>query len=79
MTAEQDDLRRMLTLSEAPQAALLLELGWAGNAQDRANLATEARLQALSVAVARSVANYLTTRAANASQASSSASTTQTS
>ena len=78
VSAEQDDLRRMLTLSEAPQAALLLELGWAGNAQDRANLATEARLQALSVAVARSVANYLTTRAANASQASSSASTTQT-
>ncbi|GGP30797.1 N-acetylmuramoyl-L-alanine amidase family protein [Deinococcus wulumuqiensis] len=78
VTAEQDTLRRMLTLSEAPQAALLLELGWTGSAQDRANLATEARLQALSVAVARSVANYLTARAANASQASSSASITQT-
>lgn len=78
VTAEQDSLRRMLTLSEAPQAALMLELGWAGNPQDRANLATEARLQALSVAVARSVATYLTARAANASQASSEATTVQT-
>lgn len=78
VTADQGTLRRMLTLGEAPQAALLLEVGWVGNAQDRANLATDARLQALAVAVARSVATYLTARASNASQPDSVARTEQT-
>ncbi|WP_135229670.1 N-acetylmuramoyl-L-alanine amidase family protein [Deinococcus fonticola] len=71
VTARQDSVARMLTLSETAQAALLLEVGWAGNAQDRANLGTEARMQALSVSVARSVATYLTARANNASQVAS--------
>lgn len=68
ITAKQDSVSRLLTLGEAPQAALLLELGWTGNAADRANLGTEARLQAMGVALARSVATYLTARANNASQ-----------
>lgn len=65
ITARQGTLSRVTTLSEAPQAALLLEIGWASNSQDLANLGVERRLQALSVAVARSVATYLTARANN--------------
>ncbi|OLV17939.1 N-acetylmuramoyl-L-alanine amidase [Deinococcus marmoris] len=65
ITAGQGNLSRVMTLSEAPQAALLLELGWASNSKDLANLSVERRLQALSVAVARSVATYLTARANN--------------
>lgn len=65
ITAGQGSLSRVMTLSEAPQAALLLELGWASNSKDLANLSVERRLQALSVAVARSVATYLTARANN--------------
>ncbi|CAM3672588.1 N-acetylmuramoyl-L-alanine amidase [Deinococcus frigens] len=65
ITAGQGSLSRVMTLSEAPQAALLLELGWASNSRDLANLSVERRLQALSVAVARSVATYLTARANN--------------
>ncbi|MEF2279104.1 N-acetylmuramoyl-L-alanine amidase [Deinococcus sp. YIM 134068] len=68
-TAQQQNVTRVLTLGEAPQAALLLEMGWAGNAEDRAKLEVDARLQAMSVAVARSVATYLTARASNAGQA----------
>lgn len=71
VTAKQDSVARMITLSSAAQAALLLELGWTGNAQDRANLGTDARLQALSVSVARSIATYLTARANNSSQVAS--------
>lgn len=65
ITAKQGSLSRVLTLEQAPQAALMLELGWASNSKDLANLAVERRLQALSVAVARSVATYLTARANN--------------
>ncbi|MFC5847846.1 N-acetylmuramoyl-L-alanine amidase [Deinococcus petrolearius] len=68
VTAKQGSINRVLTLGETAQAALLMELGWTGNAQDRTNLGTDARLQAFSVAVARSVATYLTARANNASQ-----------
>lgn len=71
VNARQESVTRMITLSETAQAALLLELGWAGNAQDRANLGTEARVQALSVSVARSIATYLTARANNSSQVAS--------
>lgn len=66
VTAQSENVTRSLTLSEAPQAALLLELGWVSNAEDRAKLAVDDRLQAMSVAVARSIATYLTARAANA-------------
>ncbi|WP_291424562.1 N-acetylmuramoyl-L-alanine amidase [Deinococcus sp.] len=71
VTTGQDSIAKMLTLSETAQAALLLELGWAGNAQDRANLAMQGRVQAFSVAVARSIATYLTARANNSSQVAS--------
>lgn len=71
VTAEQSSMAKMLTLGETGQAALLLELGWAGNPQDRANLAMNDRIQAFSVAVARSVATYLTARANNSSQVAS--------
>nr|WP_234009190.1 N-acetylmuramoyl-L-alanine amidase [Deinococcus sp. NW-56] len=66
VTAQAETVSRTLTLGEAPQAALLLELGWVGNEEDRADLASAGRLRAMSVAVARSVATYLTARAANA-------------
>ncbi|GMA15018.1 N-acetylmuramoyl-L-alanine amidase [Deinococcus metallilatus] len=69
ITAKSENVTRTLTLGEAPQAALLLELGWAGNAEDRAKLGVDDRLQAMSVAVARSVATYLTARVANAGRA----------
>lgn len=71
VTAEQSSMAKLLTLSETAQAALLLELGWAGNAQDRANLAMNDRIQAFSVAVARSIATYLTARANNSNQVAS--------
>lgn len=71
VTAGQDSISRMLTLSETAQAALLLELGWTGNAQDRANLSTDARVQAFALAVARSIATYLTARANNSNQTAS--------
>lgn len=71
VTAGQDSVARSVTLSETGQAALLLELGWMGNAQDRANLSTNARVQALSVSVARSIATYLTARANNSNQVAS--------
>lgn len=71
VTASGSSISRVVNLSEAAQAALLLELGWANNPQDRANLATDARLQALSVAVARSVATYLTARANNSNAVAS--------
>lgn len=78
VSAEQGSLQRLLALSEAPQAALMLEIGWTGSATDRANLGTEARVQALAVATARSVATYLTARANNASQPDSAAVTSRT-
>lgn len=71
VTAGQSSLRRVSTLSETAQAALLLELGWVASPTDRANLATEERLQAFSLAVARSIATYLTARANNSSVATS--------
>ncbi|WP_034383333.1 N-acetylmuramoyl-L-alanine amidase [Deinococcus sp. YIM 77859] len=74
VTAKADSVRRALMLGEAPQAALLLELGWTGNAEDRAKLSVDERLQAMSVAVARSIATYLTARANNAGRANSAAS-----
>lgn len=61
-------MKRILMLEEAPQAALLLEVGWVGSPEDRAQLSVEAHLQAIAVAVARSVATYLTARASNAGQ-----------
>ncbi|GAA5512036.1 hypothetical protein Dcar01_00750 [Deinococcus carri] len=69
VTARSENVTRSLTLSEAPEASLLLELGWASNAEDRAKLGVDDRLQAMSVAVARSIATYLTARAANAGRA----------
>lgn len=65
VTAKQESTSRVLTLGEAPHAALLLELGWANNAEDLAKLGVDERLQVLAVAVARSVATYLTARANN--------------
>ena len=65
VTARQETTSRLLTLGEAPQAALLLELGWSSNAKDLANLTVDDRLQVMAVAVARSVATYLTARANN--------------
>jgi len=65
VTAGQQSISRVQSLGEAPQAALLLELGWANNAQDLATLGSAARQKILSVAVARSVATYLTARANN--------------
>ncbi len=65
VSAKQESTSRVLTLGEAPQAALLLELGWTSNSGDLANLAVDRRLQAMAVAVARSVATYLTARANN--------------
>lgn len=65
VNADQQSTSRVLTLGEAPNAALLLELGWANNAEDLAKLGTDSRLQVLAVAVARSVATYLTARANN--------------
>ena len=65
MTAKQESTSRVLTLGEAPQAALLLELGWANNATDLANLGVDGRLKIMADAVARSVATYLTARANN--------------
>lgn len=69
VTAKAENVTRVLTLGEAPEAALLLELGWTSNADDRARLRVDDRLQAMSVAVARSIATYLTARAANAGRA----------
>ncbi|EYB68362.1 cell wall hydrolase/autolysin [Deinococcus phoenicis] len=69
VTAKAENVTRTLTLGEAPEAALLLELGWVSNADDRAKLGVDDRLQAMSVAVARSIATYLTARAANAGRA----------
>ncbi|GBF03925.1 cell wall hydrolase/autolysin [Deinococcus aerius] len=66
VTAGAENISRTLTLGEAPQAALLLEMGWTSNAEDRAKLGVDERLQAMAVAVARSIATYLTARAANA-------------
>ncbi|UBV43148.1 N-acetylmuramoyl-L-alanine amidase [Deinococcus taeanensis] len=65
VTARQERTTRVRSLGEAPQAALLLELGWANNAEDLAKLSMDDRLKVLSVAVARSVATYLTARANN--------------
>ncbi|GGR55260.1 hypothetical protein GCM10008959_16080 [Deinococcus seoulensis] len=65
VNATQERTSRVLTLGEAPQAALLLELGWSSNAQDLARLGVDDRLQVMAVAVARSVATYLTARANN--------------
>ncbi|SMB92250.1 N-acetylmuramoyl-L-alanine amidase [Deinococcus hopiensis KR-140] len=66
VSAKAENVTRVLPLGEAPEAALLLELGWVGNADDRAKLGVDDRLQAMSVAVARSVATYLTARVTNA-------------
>lgn len=68
ITARKESMQGLIVLNEAPQASLMLEVGWLGNAQDRANLATDEHVQALSVGVARSVATYLTARANNASR-----------
>ncbi|MBZ9715132.1 N-acetylmuramoyl-L-alanine amidase [Deinococcus multiflagellatus] len=65
VTAGRETTSRVLSLGEAPQAALLLELGWAGNAEDLAKLGVNQRLQLMAEAVARSVATYLTARANN--------------
>lgn len=65
VTAAQQSTSRVLALGEAPNAAALLELGWANNAEDMAKLGVDSRLQVLAVAVARSVATYLTARANN--------------
>lgn len=77
VTAKSENVTRSLTLGEAPQAALMLELGWVGNAEDRAKLAVDDRLQAMSVAVARSIATYLTARAASAGHSAPAASPEQ--
>ncbi|MBZ9751396.1 N-acetylmuramoyl-L-alanine amidase [Deinococcus sp. HMF7604] len=65
VTARQESTTRVLSLGEAPQAALLLELGWSNNAEDVAKLGVDQRLQIMAGAVARSVATYLTARANN--------------
>ncbi|GHF28568.1 N-acetylmuramoyl-L-alanine amidase [Deinococcus metalli] len=73
ITAKQENTSRVLTLGEAPQAALLLELGWANNASDLANLGVDSRLTIIATAVARSIATYLTARANNNANVSASA------
>ena len=65
VNAGQESTSRVLTLREAPQAALLFELGWASNASDLANLRVNDRLDIMAVSLARSVATYLTARANN--------------
>lgn len=65
VNASQESTSRVLTLREAPQAALLFELGWVSSAGDLANLRVDSRLDVMSVALARSVATYLTARANN--------------
>lgn len=64
----QQDISKVLTLSEAPQAALLLEMGWVSNSEDRARLSTDSYIQSVAVATARSIATYLTARANNSSK-----------
>lgn len=66
--SDQQDISKILILSEAPQAALLLEMGWMTNAQDRARFSTDGYMQSVAVATARSIATYLTARANNASE-----------
>jgi len=75
VTAKTENVTRVLTLGEAPEAALLLELGWVSSAEDRAKLGVDDRLQAMSVAVARSVATYLTARVNNAGRTAASGET----
>ncbi|MDP9763209.1 N-acetylmuramoyl-L-alanine amidase [Deinococcus enclensis] len=65
VTASAENTTRILTLREAPQAALLMELGWANNAEDLAKLGVDDRLDVMAVSLARSVATYLTARANN--------------
>ena len=45
VTARQEGTSRVLTLGEAAQAAVLLELGWANNAEDLAKLSVDGRLR----------------------------------
>nr|WP_240741667.1 N-acetylmuramoyl-L-alanine amidase [Deinococcus sp. KSM4-11] len=65
VSARREGTTRSITLGEAPQAALLLELGWVNSASDLANLGVPSRLEVMATAVARSVAVYLTARANN--------------
>lgn len=65
--AHQDgEISRVLTLGEAPQAALFFELGQDNNPADMALLSDGNHRQNLATAVARSVATYLSTKAQNA-------------
>jgi len=50
-------------LGEAPHAALLVELGWVQSDVDTARLGNAARRSSLAVALARSVATFLSSRA----------------
>lgn len=64
--AQQRPLSKVLTLGEAPQAGLLLELGSLDSADDVAALGDDAFRQRLAVGVARSVAGYLSKKVENA-------------
>lgn len=64
--AEQWPISKVLTLGEAPQAALLLELGSVDSADDVAALGDDAFRQRLAVGLARSVAGYLSKKVQNA-------------
>ncbi|MDO4263796.1 MAG: N-acetylmuramoyl-L-alanine amidase, partial [Deinococcus sp.] len=64
--AQQRPLSKVLTLGEAPQAGLLIELGSLDSADDVAALGDEAFRQRLAVGVARSVAGYLSKKVENA-------------
>lgn len=64
--AQQRPLSKVLTLGEAPQAAVLLELGSLDSADDVAALGDDTFRQRLAVSLARSVAGYLSKKVENA-------------
>ncbi|UFA50833.1 N-acetylmuramoyl-L-alanine amidase [Deinococcus radiophilus] len=66
VTAEQRSISKVLTLGEAPQAGVLIQLGSLDSADDVAAMGDQAFRQNIAVSVARSVASYLSTKVDNA-------------
>lgn len=63
LPSKSAQLGRVYLLREAPHAAMLVELGWAGSDADVSRLTNEGRRRQLATALARSVATYLSARA----------------
>lgn len=63
LPSKSAQLGRVYLLREAPHAAMLLELGWAGSDADVSRLTSDVRRRQLATALARSVASYLAARA----------------